>query len=108
MYRQAIIENVDTRSSIYPSIRDGRVQTIWLRVLHDHEVDDQARMALFMLAQVSDDGRMEAFALIRKLVVERSSTNPIRNASSFVQQCSMRASQRLTDLARRGGRAVWW
>ena len=83
------------------------------RVLEDVGCDQQSIQALFLLAQEGAGGLGEAHALLRKIVVEKSAANRIRDPSKFLQKCSVETHQSIVDSrlwehkSSSGGRGRW-
>ena len=68
----------------------------WSAVLRRAGVDDTARMELFLLAQLGEEGKREANTVISKVLKHQADGTEVRNASAFVHSCVRNARHRST------------
>ena len=67
----------------------------WWELLEDHNIDKTTRYNLFMLAQTSQDGAMEALDLIVKLQ-NKCGKHELDDPSRWLHSSSSKARARLT------------
>ena len=72
---------------------------VWMEILDDWHVDTTAKQALFLLAQYSEAGAMEANTIINKLHKKAGDGSMLANPSSFIHKCCCNAWTALKSMS---------
>jgi hypothetical protein len=67
----------------------------WYKMLKDRGCDETCLMELFALAQCTDEARVQANAIIAKILKKEADKIPIHNISAFVHLCTTNTRDKL-------------